>query len=239
MKILFRKLTISQTIIFLSAFLFSLQVLYGLIINSNLNSIGHHITEIETQYIPLTKKITLLSEHQLKQEIEFERIYRLSLVLNKEVNDLERFTHATHAFSQLSNKIDEDISFILSELSRDISIARTEHIKKDLTLLSQHVEAFKNNHERWVNEITAFLDLLKNQNSNSVSAELDVIENHAVDLEHDVIDILHEIEKFTEKSIHALNEEDQSALLAGIILVSFSLLMSIKLNWLLLTLTLI
>jgi methyl-accepting chemotaxis protein len=229
-KKLFRKLTITQTIIFLSGFLFSLQVLYGLVINRNLNSIGHHITQIETQYVPLTKKITLLSEYQLKQEIEFERALRFYFEINREDNAIKGFNTAKNAFMQLSNKINDEITLILNELAHSISVADAERSKKEFTLLSQHVDSFKSNHDKWVDEIIDLLGLLESQNANYISEQIDTIETHGTELEHDVIDILAEIEKYSAYSIHALNEEDHNALLVGIILVSISLLMAIILT---------
>lgn len=230
MSKLFKKLTISQTIIFLSTFLFSLQAIYGLIINTNLNTIGHHITQIETQYIPLTKKITLLSEHQLKQEIEFERAYRYALEINKTDSALKHYTETKSLFQQLSNKIDDDITLILNELAHDISVTDNEKSKEQFRVLTQRVEGFKNRHEDWVTEISHTFILLENNNASSASEQSEQIEKHAMELENDVTETLAKIEKYTEDSIHELSEEDHNALLAGIILVSISLLMAIILT---------
>lgn len=230
MNKLFKKLTIRQTIVFLSAFLFSLQAIYGLIINSNLNSIGHHISQIEQQYIPLTKKITLLTEHQLKQEIEFERAYRFALEVNKVASAHEHFIETKNAFGQLSNTIDEDIKLILNELAHDINATDNEKSKQEFTALTQQVELFKSHHHDWANEILHLFTVLENGNVNNVFEQSEQAEKHALELEHEVHNLLTKIESFTENAIHALNEEDHNALLAGIILVAFSLLMSIILT---------
>ena len=230
MNKLFKKLTISQTIVFLSTFLFSLQGIYGLIINTNLNIIGHHITQIETQYIPLTKKITQLSEHQLKQEIEFERAYRYALEINKADNAHSHFTEAKSAFQELSNKINEEITLILNGLAHDISKTDNASSKEQFQALTQRVKGFKSRHTEWEAEISHTFDLLENNNDESVYKQSEQIEKHALELKHDVMSTLSEIEKYTENAIHELNEEDHNALIAGIILVSISLLMSIMLT---------
>jgi len=230
MSKLFRKLTISQTIIFLSAFLFSLQGIYGLIINTSLNMMGHHITQIETQYIPLTKKITLLSEYQLKQEVEFERAYRYSLEKHKANNADTHFVEAKSAFEQLSHKIDKEITLTLNELAHDISISDNEDSKGQFQTLTHRVDGFKSSHKAWESEVNHIFDLLDRNDTADLYKESEQIENHAIELEHDVISILSEIETYTEDSIHDLSEEDHNALLAGIILVSVSLLMAIILT---------
>jgi len=230
MSKLFRKLTISQTIIFLSAFLFSLQGIYGLIINTSLNMMGHHITQIETQYIPLTKKITLLSEYQLKQEVEFERAYRYSLEKHKANNADTHFVEAKSAFEQLSHKIDKEITLTLNELAHDISISDNEDSKGQFQTLTHRVDGFKSSHKAWESEVNHIFDLLDRNDTADLYKESEQIENHAIELEHDVISILSEIETYTEDSIYDLSEEDHNALLAGIILVSVSLLMAIILT---------
>lgn len=230
MNKLFKKLTISQTIIFLSAFLFSLQGIYGLIINTNLNTMGHYITKIEKQYIPLTKKITLLSEHQLKQELEFERAYRFALDINRADNAFKNFTEKKDAYNQLSNTIDDEIKIILTELAHEISVADTEQSKEEFTALALHVERFKISHNDWVGEIRMMLNSLENNDLVGALKQSEQVEKHTNELEHDVTEILAEIEQYTENAIHELNEEDHNILLMGIILVSASMLMSIILT---------
>ncbi len=227
---LFKKLTISQTIIFLSTFLFSLQAIYGLIINTNLNTIGVHITQIETQYIPLTKKITLLSEHQLKQEIEFERAYRYALEINKADNAHLHFTEAKDAFQELSNNINDELTLILNELAHDISITDNESSKEQFQALTQRLKGFESRHKSWETEIHHRFNSLEKNNDENGYKQSEQIEKQALELEHYVISALSQIEKYTENAIHELNEEDHNALIAGIILVSISLLMSIILT---------
>ncbi|PAJ73978.1 hypothetical protein CJF42_13045 [Pseudoalteromonas sp. NBT06-2] len=67
-------------------------------INSSINIMGYHITQIETQYIPLTKDITLLTERQLKQKIVFERDFGYTAVINEEDSDLKHFNEAKNKF---------------------------------------------------------------------------------------------------------------------------------------------
>lgn len=227
MNKLFKKLTISQTIIFLSTLLFSLQGIYGLIINTNLNMIGHHITQIETQYIPLTKKITLLSEYQLKQEIEFERAYRYALEINKANNADTHFIETKSAFQQLSNKIDKEITLTLNGLAHDISITDSERSKEQFQSLTQRVDGFKSRHKIWETEVNHVFDLFEKNAFTEVYEQSEQIEKHAIELESDAMSILSEIETYTENSVHELREEDHNALLTGIILVSISLLMAI------------
>ncbi len=228
----FKKFSISQTIIFLSTFLFSLQGIYGLIINNNLNSIGQHITQIETQYIPLTKKITLLSEYQLKQEIEYERAYRFALQINESDNGLRHYTEKKNAFQHLSTKIEDEIKLTLKELADDTRVADNKETKAQFLALTQRLERFKSSHKDWDNEINHAFELLENHNSDKLTEQA---ESHAAELENDVNEILTEIERYTSASIHELNEEDQNALLAGIILVTISLVMAIILTKLITT----
>jgi len=225
-----KKLSINKTIIFLSAFLFSLQVIYGVVVNYNINSMGQHITQIETQYIPLTKEITLLTEHQLKQEVVFERAFRYALAINEEDNALQHFNEAKSEFLQLSNKIAGELAHTLKMLVHDISVTKNEEEKKQFTLLKQHLNDINKHHEIWGNEIEHIFQLLNNNEIHNASEEAETAEKHAVELELSVIDILAEIEGYTELAIHQLSEEDHNIFLVGIVMLTISLLMAIILT---------
>jgi len=230
MRRFFRKLTLNQTIIFLSASLFGLQVIYGLTINSNINIMGQHIKQIESQFIPLTKEITLLTEHQLKQEVIFERAYRHALMINKQEGALQSFRDSVNQFQQLSIKIDEEIEHTLKMLAHDISVTESEERKKQFTTISQHIKSISKQHNAWINEVGSTFQLLSKNDMDNAAEKSVAIEDHAEELEKDVINILAEIEEFTAEAIHELSEEDHNILLIGIIMLCVSLVVAILLT---------
>ena len=230
MKRFFRKLTLNQTIILLSASLFGLQLIYGLTINSNINIMGHHIKKIETQFIPLTKEITLLTEHQLKQEVLFERAFRYALVSNKQDGALKYFRDSTNEFQQLSIKIENEMDNALKMLDHDISVAENEETRKQFITISQHLKSISEQHNTWVTEVDYIFQLLNNNDTYNASEKSVVIEEHAEELEKEVINILAEIEEYTAEAIHKLSEEDHNILLVGIIMLCVSLLVAMILT---------
>jgi methyl-accepting chemotaxis protein len=230
MKKIFKKLTLVQTIIFLAVFLFSLQVIYGVLINTNIKLMGNHIGLIEYQYIPLTKKITVLTEHQLKQEVEFERVYRYALDPNQTSSLLKHLNHAKDEFKHLSEEIDHDISDILQKLAQDLPLLDNGQTKDELNKVSSDIQEIKTKHTLWVNEISEVFTLLNTQNFKRASEVAEVAEESAKILEKNVIDLLTDIETYTEESIHLLAVEEQNILITGIAILSFSLLMAIILT---------
>lgn len=230
MKNIFKKLSINQTIIFLSVFLFSLQAIYGVVTNYNINNMGHHITQIETQYIPLTKSITLITEEQLKQEILFERAFRITLATNENDSASKHFQEVKSAFLQLSNKIESELEHTIKMLEHDISVEEKEETKKEFSVMSEHIASIYEHHEIWSNEIKNIFQLFSNNDIHNVSKKAEVAEEHAVKLEESVVEVLAEIEEYTEKAIHRLSEEDNSIFVLGIVMLSISLLIAIILT---------
>ena len=68
-----KNIPITKIIMLFSLIMIILQSVNGLISNVKINKMGMHIGQIESEYIPITKIVTIATEHILEQEIEFER----------------------------------------------------------------------------------------------------------------------------------------------------------------------
>jgi methyl-accepting chemotaxis protein len=226
MKNILKRLSINTTIIFLSVFLFSLQAIYGTMINYSISIMGNSISQIETQYIPLTKDITLLTEHQLKQEIVFERGFRYALVINED-DSLQKFNEAKSEFLLLSNKINGEIEHTIKRLVQYMNRVENEEVNKQFALIKQQLNDIKGHHEIWDNEMKNIFQLLHNDDMHNALEMSKKAEKHAIELKEEVIHILAEIEEYTEQAIHILGEEDHNIFLTGIVMLIISFLMAI------------
>ena len=207
-------------------FLVSLQLVYGLMINYSVNVMAHHITQIKEQYTPLTKKITLITEHQFHQSIEFERAFRYALEQDVEPNAQAYFTHSVEQFKQLSILFGNDVDDALKHLANDIEIASNPRSKKEFLTLSQHIKAIKKEHDKWDSEVDSIFSLLRSQDIKGAIDESEAAELHLNELNKDVSQILHEIEEFTEHAVISLEEEDQSIFNTGILMLVVSIAIS-------------
>ena len=68
-----------------------------------MNQIGSELEAIAEQDIPLTAKLTAITEHQLEQAIHFERAMRYGVLLEIENNAATHLAKQIALFNQLSH----------------------------------------------------------------------------------------------------------------------------------------
>jgi methyl-accepting chemotaxis protein len=191
---------------------------------------GIQIAKIETQYIPLSKKIKLITEEQLMQEVVFERALRYAFAININDSALNNFNKSQSLFKDLSTKIDAEIESAIKVAIHDINIADSEEIKKEFSMVKDHLSEIKEHHKTWVDEIKYIFELIRNNDTSIAFKKAQIAEEHASELEDEVIKILNEVDTLTADAIHKLKEEDHNILLTGIVMLVFSLVMAIILT---------
>jgi len=98
------KFSIKQRVFFQAAFFIMLiTAISGYALYAS-NEIGHEISNIAHDDIPLTKTLTEVTSHQLEQAIHMERVIRYSLL-----NDASQVETEIKAFTKLSHMVDEEM----------------------------------------------------------------------------------------------------------------------------------
>ena len=213
-----KNLSLVNTIIILAITLFTIQLISSLSSIIRINTMGVHIQEIAGIFMPLTKNTTLITEHQLAQEIEFERVFRFALIADARAN--KNFKHAVQAFNSLNSSIEKELNeshhlleLATEELTDENALAQIAELKKINDWIEKH-------HADWVVEVEKTFALLALGKTQEVKDLAEHIETEAVALEKQVTGMLKKIELFTEESLHNLKSEEEYVLMvAGIILL--------------------
>ena len=225
-----KKLTLTQTIMLIAIVMFSLQLIYGAINSTRVMKMGHHISTIETQYMPITEHITLITEYQLEQEIEFERAFRYALEMKDNDAATDHFMHAVKKFKLLTIKFNKEIKStekrILSAAEKMESKENKEN-KTKLFTLEHNLEIIEKQHEKWDLHVVEVLDLLKVNQFTVAIKKATKVEEEALILEKNVTQILSSIEHLTEEVLHNLKREEESILNIGIVLLIISLVIAV------------
>ena len=119
-------LSIKQRIIAMVVMAVAVQLVATVIILSQLITIEHHIEAVATTDIPITKAMTVLTEHQLEQEIYFEQAFRFALTMDTETKSAKHFSYAVEHFNGLNDKIRSELKAI------EYSIEQAKNHAKDL-----------------------------------------------------------------------------------------------------------
>lgn len=127
-----KKMSIIKMIITYSIIMIVIQLVYGVVSNNKINTMGGHIEQIEADLIPLTKVITMTTEHQLMQEIQYEKIFSFALQFESNANAVDGFDKSKEEFNSLSIKISKELTEAHNLLTQSIALMEDSHNKKRL-----------------------------------------------------------------------------------------------------------
>jgi methyl-accepting chemotaxis protein len=226
-KLFMKKITLVQTIILLAVILTSIQIVSSLVTFSRINIMGHHIEQVEETFIPVTKTLTLVTEHQLTQEIEFERAFRYALETDGNSNAIGKFQRAIDAYKALTPLINDEVKTILAILKKSFSEVTDEKARNQLQQIQQDIFWIEQHHNDWIEHVDHALSLLEQGELPQALSLSDGIETESLSLAKKVASTLVRVEGFTEDSVHELKVEEESILNIGLIILAISLISSI------------
>ncbi len=225
-------ISIKQRIVSMVALTTMAQVIATAIILSQLITIEHHISAVANSDIPITKAITSLTEHQLEQEILFEKAFRFALASDAEPKANEHFNTAINDFMLLDKKISSEIS----EVEQLIEIAKNEaqekNINAEFELLFSEVKQIESQHEKWAEHAADVFAKLKQHDFHQAIVLSEKVELEATVLTKHVEEVLAEIERFTEESVLGIDKEAITLEYIAISAVIIGVIISILSAWL-------
>ena len=218
------KIKISQKVNLLGFSLFSLILLIGSVGYIQMEKIGEKLYGIAEEDIPITKMLTVLTEHQLQEAILFERLMRISL--NSKLTGHDESAHfkdVRQAMAKLVTKstaeFKELTTFLKKVNSTSHSVAATEEFNMLLNGLSQT----QSNYISLIAESNEVLNLVdSSDNMELLTEQLLIVEKHRDDIDHKLIDMLNHVQNFTLEA--ALTAEHDEA--AGVKLLLTFLIIS-------------
>ena len=220
-----KNLSLVNTIIILAITLFTIQLISSLSSIIRINIMGTHIQEISSILMPLTENTTLITEHQLEQEIEFERAFRYALIDDEGAKN--NFKHAVQKFNSLNSSIEKELKsshhllqLASEELTDENALAQIAELKEINDWIEKH-------HATWVVEVDKTFTLLALGKVQEVKNIAEYIETEAIALEKQVTGMLKTIERSMEESLHNLKSEEEYVLMTASIILLISFIVAI------------
>ena len=221
-----KKLTLTQTIIMLSVVMVSLQLIYGVINNVRVNTMGHHLEVVETQLVPINEHMVLVMEYQLEQEIEFERTYRYAFEMSGRASAINDVKKAINHFDELTVKVDKELDLTRKMINFAVTEMDDENANNQLLNLGRELASIKKKHTKWVDDIQGVFTLLKAEKIDAAIIASHPIEDQIKALEKAIFEKLALTEKLTKEILHKVKLEEESILGMSIGLLIVSLLIS-------------
>ena len=228
-------LSIKQRIIAMVVMAVAVQLIATTIILSQLITIEHHIEAVATTDIPITKAMTVLTEHQLEQEIYFEQAFRFALTMDTETKSAKHFSDAVEHFHGLNDKISSELKAIEYSIEQAKNHAKEQNVINEFVRLLNEVQQIESQHEKWAEHVEEIFVELVNKNFHQAEQLSEKVEQEALILSKHVEDVLAEIERFTEEAVISIDEEAIALEFIAIAAVAVSILVNIVSAWLVIT----
>lgn len=227
------KLKISQKIFMLCAIQCGLIFIVGWIGYSQMEKIGKEIIEITDDDIPLTRSLTLVTEHQLQQAILFERAVLKSVLAQQGFPGAkEKYDELVKKINKLTKKVELElkdievfIESVIPKLHHQTTVEEYEHILKDLIIVEEHYLALEK-------KILLTLETISSGDfENGIQLALST-EAEQDKLDKELVDILNEIQRFTLDAAETAKRDEQKGIKLILITLAASLVISLSLPFL-------
>ncbi|MCP4298033.1 MAG: HAMP domain-containing protein [Proteobacteria bacterium] len=198
----------------------------------NMASIGDELKEIAEQDMPLIEVITKISENQLKQGNYFERAIRHGEKKSADDAEAEKFDHAVESFNALSKLVDDEIKVAETITKEAIKRAHEEESREEFENVNKHLEKIKKEHEDFSHHVHSIFEYLENDEVDEALNQVKAVEEEEEQLEQEIGEFLHEIEKFTEESLIAAEHHEEKTVVIIAVLIIISLITGCTISFL-------
>ncbi len=235
MTVFLNKFSINTKIIGIVAFLLFLMFItstYAIVSMSRIDAELKNITKID---IPLNNIVTTITEHQLKQDILFEKVIRYGGLLEWEDTVVNHFKENIRAFETKSQQIHLNIqkgvtllkSIIDSSAKKQKEAEQLSHIRQVLTALDRDRQSY----EKHAKQI--FTQLAQG-NTAEVESLVKNLEFEEKQLNQQLISLQLEIETLVDQSALKAEESERHATQLLIIILIIAISAGIGISWLIL-----
>ncbi len=198
---------------------------------SSMTQIGNEPDSIADQDIPLTKIITSITEHQLEQEIHFERAIRFSLLLKQQQNASSHLKAEIDSFDKLSKKVDAEIRTGINLAEEAVSSSKHEEEIKEFKHINNILKKIEKEHTDFEHHAHKIFKMISQGKNHEAEPLIEKIEHEEDQLTKELNTLLLEIEKFTKEAGHRAQEHEHRAAKKLGFLAVFSILLGGFISW--------
>ncbi|UES39434.1 methyl-accepting chemotaxis protein [Roseibium aggregatum] len=171
--------------------------------------IGKELQNIADKDIPLTQAISQVANHQLQQAAVIERIMRVSGLTSGE--DAESTAALKSTLAALNEQVSDEIlkaeALALSALEKSASDTQRDEFSQTL----EQLKRIENEYQTYSAEIAGILAKIEQNNLSDASTLLVELEKEQTRLDHELVSLLTEIERFTQTAASSAEEHEKQA----------------------------
>ena len=221
------KLTIAQKVYLLGfCQLLAMAILGGFALYQ-MNKIGNELIDIAEEDIPLTKKLTVVTEHQLEQAILFERALVKAIRVDQGMESKQTFEKAKDKVHDLTVQVQEEIIEIESFIEHAIPLLHSEKAKQEFAQLLADLKKVEASYSTLTGEVDQVMDYGLNGDIEKMLKISHKVEAHEDELDKALIAILDRVQDFTLESALQAEQDEKEAIKWMTIIAAISLVVGI------------
>ncbi len=205
-------LRISTRIYILAFINVFLIVLIGGVAVIQMNKIGTELVDIAEQDIPITNKLSEISQHQLEQAILFERGLSYAVATKYGEDRGQDVEVALKGFRGLAESVDAEFKHLEEMLEHAIEDTHSAEAEAQFEILLDTIVKIDNNHKIYDAQALALLEKVTAGTASQalVSApEIIALEDK---IDHELVDALTQIQQFTLEASQRAEHDETAAL---------------------------
>jgi len=204
MNKLLNNLSVKAKIMGNSIFLLVVIAFISFYANQNMRKIGNELEAIAEVYVPLTQRITSITEHQLVQTIHVERVLRLAHMQNQ----VSKIEEAINQFDLLSKKVNEEIKHAESIAKNGIEFGHNQQEIKEFTKVNAQLHKIEKAHSDFEHHSYNIFALIKKDDTDAVDGLSGLLEQEEDQLNHELASLLAQIGNFTQGAAMLAEEHE-------------------------------
>uniref|UniRef100_A0A486XUJ2 Methyl-accepting chemotaxis protein I (Serine chemoreceptor protein) n=1 Tax=Rheinheimera sp. BAL341 TaxID=1708203 RepID=A0A486XUJ2_9GAMM len=184
-----------------------------------MNKIGVELVDIAERDIPLTGKITQITEHQLQQAIVFERLL-FSVALNaSDQSELHSNLSPLIAYlKQLDQKLNDEVSDAISFAASAAENMHSKEVKAEFLKVQNALRDIQNRTSQFSAELKKIVEQVDSIPLSQLAKKGHELEALDDEIQRELTTLLHEVQEFTlAASLQAESDEQAGILLIAIV----------------------
>ncbi|EGA69022.1 methyl-accepting chemotaxis sensory transducer [Vibrio sinaloensis DSM 21326] len=223
------KLTIAQKVYLLGFCQLVAMAILGGFALYQMNKIGNELIDIAEEDIPLTKKLTLVTEHQLEQAIYFERALIKAIRVDQGLENKQAFEQAKVKVHDLTVKVEKEIIEVEAFIEQAIPLLHSDLAKQEFTQLLADLKIVEASYSTLISEVDQVMDYGSNGDIEKMLKVSHQVEAHEDELDQALISILDRVQDFTLNSALQAEADEKAAIKWMTIIAVIALIIGIAL----------
>ncbi|MDH5183279.1 MAG: methyl-accepting chemotaxis protein [Gammaproteobacteria bacterium] len=207
-----KNISIRNLIISLTTILLLSSAAIALVSIIQMGKIGGEIDAIADQDIPLTEIISKITVHQLEQSISFERSLRYGEEMQTRQQAAAHYRKSVEHFDELSKQVEQEILEGEELVEKAMGLAHTKAELDEFENVLNQLKQIEKEHVNYENHSHEVFKLLSAGDIHTAIEKAELIEEEEEKLNHELEQLLVELETFTKHAVLQARADERTAL---------------------------